>query len=94
MHSEKPKVLAGFDAGEGSQAGSRFRAKATDGIFCLVFKSRIQSVYDNEHNYFSVKATIYLCSSTNLIHSVTETETAWPDSKQRWWWVLNNLYNE
>lgn len=67
MHSGKPKVLAGFDAGEGSQAGSHFGAKATDGTFCLVFKSRIQSIYDDEDNYFSVKAMIFLCPSTHLI---------------------------
>lgn len=93
MHSGKPKVLAGLDAGEGSWAAPQFRVRATDGSFCLekrhgslVCKSRTQSICDDHHNYFSVKVTISLCPSTNLIQSVsvTERETAWPDSKQRW----------
>ena len=99
----KAKVPAGLDAGEGSRAGSPFRVRATDGSFCLekrhgslVCKSRTQSICDDDHNYFSVKATISLCPSTNLIRSVsvTDMETAWPDSKQRLWCLLNSLYNE
>lgn len=77
VRSGKPKVLAGLDAGEGSRAGSHFRVKATDGSFCsekrhgsLVCKSRTQSIYGDDHNYFSVKVTVSLCPSANLIQSV------------------------
>lgn len=103
MHNGKLQVLAGLKAADWSWAGSCLRVRVTDGCLCLekrldslLCKRITQSIYDDFHSYFSVKATISLCPSTNLIRSVsvTEMEIAWPDSKQMWWCLLNFLYNE
>lgn len=74
MHNGKLQVLAGLKAGDWSWAGSCLRVRVTDGCLCLekrldslLCKRITQSIYDHFHSYFSVKATLFLCPSTNLI---------------------------
>lgn len=80
MNFGKLHVLIGLNAGDGSWAGSCFKVRVSDGCFCLeerldslLCKMMIQSIYDDFHSYFSVKTTVSLCTSANLIPSVSVT---------------------
>lgn len=80
MHFGKPHVLIELNAGDGSWAGSCFKVGVSDSCFCLekrldslLCKKMTQLIYDDFHSYFSVRTTVCLCPSTNLIQSVSVT---------------------